>query len=161
MLVGVDAPLTCMKVHPLVQQTLSLFTGKEPLYFLLFHSPSTVQSESSTCYVHKNVEHFCNTPVLPAVTFLCLTTFLQPPYLNQLLSTTFGKGSGFWRMLRAKTNCRKSEQIREERWPHFVCQGRERQQHCEIKTLLNASRSMLQIDGNQAAFILLQVEPLV
>lgn len=58
LLIGVDAPLTCMQMHQLAQHRLFLFTGKEPVYFLLFYSPSSGQSESSTCYVHKDGDIF-------------------------------------------------------------------------------------------------------
>lgn len=104
LLIGVDAPLTCMQVHPLGQHRLSLFTGEEPVNFLLFHSPSSGQSESSACYVHKDVRCFCNAPVPPSVTFFLSvgTIPLQPPCLNQLLSPRFSRGPGIWSMLSAK-----------------------------------------------------------
>lgn len=90
-----DAPTGSAQVVPIHRKRTSVL----PSFLLSFLRAKWKQHLLRT----QRWGHFCNTPVPPAVTFfLSVTTPLQPPCLNQLLSPRLGRGPRFWRMLSAK-----------------------------------------------------------
>lgn len=142
------------------QHRLSLFPGKEPMFFSIFRPGGKIKA-THVIYT-KILDVFCHAPVPSALMTLLsvsIATLLHLLSWNKPLSSRFGRGPGLWRIVN-------TEQIRKihegvEKWSWLMCQAKERQQYFEAGLCSVLEKTCCRLDRSQDMLIPRSLSPFV